>query len=209
MPRRRHGLRPYAFLSPRHRPLTSLRTRSRGYGSAAPKLLCFRLDNEPADIHLSQFFQELNRRNVLPATLAYLASSWLLLLLVDLLLDSFTAPVWVMPALQIVLALGLPVIVFLAWAFQVTPEGIRRDPELARSKSVSNSARRKLYLITIMALTLAVLVYLADRHFASPRAGTAVPVSAAVTGAPGIDRLPSFNPASAMTGNTSRRCEYS
>ena len=73
-----------------------------------------------------QLFKELQRRNVVRVTFGYIVSSWLLIQVADLVLENIGSPDWVMQTIMLVLALGFPVVVFFSWAYEVTPEGIKR-----------------------------------------------------------------------------------
>ncbi len=76
---------------------------------------------------MRDFVQELKRRNVLRVGLAYVAFSWLLAQVAELVLSSFEGPSWVMRTILLALALGLPIAVIFAWAFEITAEGVKRD----------------------------------------------------------------------------------
>jgi len=80
------------------------------------------------------FFGELKRRKVVRVGLAYAVIAWLLAQVADLALDAFEAPAWVMKAFLVFLALGLPLALFLAWAFELTPEGLRRETDVDRDE---------------------------------------------------------------------------
>lgn len=73
------------------------------------------------------FFKELQRRNVFRAGLAYVVVAWLIAQVLQLVLDTFAAPDWVMKTVLVLLAAGFPVLLFFAWAFELTPEGLRRE----------------------------------------------------------------------------------
>lgn len=75
---------------------------------------------------LSGFFAELGRRKVVQVAIGYAAVSWLLLQVVDLTLEAFEAPSWIMQAFLVVLVLGLPVVIALSWIFDLTPGGVIR-----------------------------------------------------------------------------------
>lgn len=72
------------------------------------------------------FFEELKRRNVIRVGIAYIVVAWLIAQVAELALDTFNAPGWVMQTILLLLALGLPLAVFFAWAFELTPEGIKK-----------------------------------------------------------------------------------
>ena len=107
-----------------------------------------------------QLFIELQRRNVFRVTIGYVVSSWLLAQVADLVLESIGAPDWVMQVFMLVVAVGFPLALIIAWAFEMTPEGIKRESEVDRSQSVTASTGRKLDRIIIGFLALAVVLLL-------------------------------------------------
>ncbi len=68
-----------------------------------------------------RFFEELSRRNVFRVGIAYVICAWVIAQVADLVLDNIEAPDWVMQAIMLVLAIGLPLALILAWAFELTP----------------------------------------------------------------------------------------
>ena len=82
------------------------------------------------------FFKELKRRNVFRVGIAYLVGTWLPIQLADILLDNIGAPSWIMLTFFVVLAVGFLITLFLAWAFELTPEGIQKDEGAARDRSI-------------------------------------------------------------------------
>ena len=105
-------------------------------------------------------FNELKRRNVFRVGIAYTVVAWLTAQVVDLVLENFGAPVWFMRSLLVILAAGLPISIVFAWAFEMTPEGIKKEKDVDRSQSVTHHTGRKLdrMIIGIMAVVIAFLV---------------------------------------------------
>jgi TolB-like protein/Tfp pilus assembly protein PilF len=103
-------------------------------------------------------FRELQRRNVFRVGIAYLIAGWVLAQVADLVLDNISAPAWVMQAILLVLALGFLLIIFFSWAFEVTPDGIKRESAIDRSESITGTTSKKLDR-SITALLLIALVY--------------------------------------------------
>ena len=83
------------------------------------------------------FFEELKRRNVFRVGIAYGVSAWVLLQFADLVLDNIVAPAWVMHVLMMFIGLGFVVSLVVAWAYELTPEGIKRESEVTRDQSVT------------------------------------------------------------------------
>lgn len=79
-------------------------------------------------------FGELKRRNVIHVGVACVVIAWLLAQVAELALDAFDAPDWVIQGILLVLALGLPLALFLAWALALTPAGINKVTKQSQSK---------------------------------------------------------------------------
>ncbi|MGI8957567.1 MAG: hypothetical protein ACR2II_11740 [Chthoniobacterales bacterium] len=102
------------------------------------------------------FFEELKRRNVYKVAVAYAVVAWLLIQAASIILPTFEAPAWTMKALIAALAIGFPIAVVLAWAFEITPEGIVRAEDVLPNKSITRKTGRKLSaLIVVIALVAA------------------------------------------------------
>jgi adenylate cyclase len=112
---------------------------------------------------LSGLFNELKRRNVVRVGIAYVLVAWLLAQVAELALDSFDAPGWVIKSVLLLLALGLPVALFFAWAFELTPEGLKKEKDIDRSQSITHQTGRKLNTLIIGVLIVAVGMLLADK----------------------------------------------
>ena len=87
---------------------------------------------------MKRFFQELKRRHVFRVGAAYVVVAWLALQVADLILPIYDAADWLLPAFATVLFLGFPVAVVLAWAYEITPGGIRLDETTQTSRSESD-----------------------------------------------------------------------
>ncbi len=111
--------------------------------------------------------QELKRRNVFRVGVAYAVTAWLLLQAADIVFDNVPAPDWIMQTIMVVLLVGLPVALIMAWAFEMTPEGIRKEKDVDRSQSITHTTGRKLDRVIIAFLVLAVVLLLADRMYFS------------------------------------------
>jgi len=112
---------------------------------------------------LSKLVEELKRRNVIRVGIAYLVAAWVLLQIADLVLENIGAPDWVMQALMLVLALGLPLVLLFSWAFELTPEGIKREKDVTPGESITRHTAHKLDRITVALLFVVVLLVAAER----------------------------------------------
>jgi TolB-like protein/Tfp pilus assembly protein PilF len=95
------------------------------------------------------FFSELKRRNVYKVAVAYAVVSWLLIQAASILFPTFDAPPWMMKVFVVVLVLGFPAALIMSWAFEITPEGIRRESEVGPNESVRRRTGRKIVALTI------------------------------------------------------------
>src|SRR5215472_13881860 len=96
------------------------------------------------------FFAELKRRNVYKVAVAYVVVSWLIIQAASILLPTFEAPAWVMKVVVAFLILGFPVALVFSWAFEITPEGIKRESEVATDESITHHTGRKIVGITVV-----------------------------------------------------------
>ncbi len=78
------------------------------------------------------FFAELKRRNVYKVAAAYAVVAWLLMQAASILFPTFEAPAWVMKVFMAVVLLGFPIALILAWAFELTPGGIKCAGDIDR-----------------------------------------------------------------------------
>ncbi len=111
------------------------------------------------------FFNELKRRNVFRVGVAYMAVGWLILQVVELVLDSTTAPDWVMQIFLLAVAVGFPIAMLLAWAFELTPEGIKLERDVSREESIAPQTGRKLNHTIMIVLVAAVAFLLVDKFY--------------------------------------------
>ena len=112
---------------------------------------------------MSQLFEELKRRNVFRVAIAYLAVAWLILQAADIVLDNIAAPDWLMKAVMFFMVIGFPIAVIFAWAFEMTPEGIKKEAEVDRSASIVEDTGKKLNRVIMSVLATAVVFLLIDK----------------------------------------------
>ena len=105
------------------------------------------------------FFTELKRRKVYRVAVAYAIVAWLLVQAASILFPTFEAPSWVMKVFVSAVILGFPVALILAWAFELTPEGIRRAEEVTPQESKAPKIGRKWTAIIVAAAVLAAVLF--------------------------------------------------
>jgi TolB-like protein/Tfp pilus assembly protein PilF len=102
------------------------------------------------------FFAELKRRNVYKVAVAYAVVAWLLIQAASILLPTFEAPPWTMKVLVLVIILGFPAALIFSWAFEITPEGIKLESEIAPNESIKRTTGRKIVAVTVVLAVVAV-----------------------------------------------------
>ena len=110
------------------------------------------------------FVEELKRRNVIKVAIAYVIVAWLLLQVADVMLPTFGSPAWVMQAFTFLLILSFPLALLFAWAFELTPDGVKRERDVDPAKSIAHHTGRKLDFVIIAVLVLAVSFLVVDRY---------------------------------------------
>ena len=109
------------------------------------------------------FFSELKRRNVYKVAVAYVVVSWLVLQAASILMPTFEAPSWVMKALVVIIALGFVLAVSISWAFEMTPEGMKRTADVSADevRSMPYWSRKKFaaFIAGIAVIAAGLFVY--------------------------------------------------
>src|SRR5262252_6704621 len=129
----------------------------------------------------SSFFTELRRRHVYRVAVAYVIVGWLLIQFATQVFPVVSLPNWTSTLVVLLIAIGLPIALILAWAFEMTPEGIRRtepahSPE-ARPAEFTQRVGKQLNTIIIGVLALVIVLLLVERFL--PRKAPAESVAAA------------------------------
>lgn len=141
-------------------------------------------------------FGELRRRKVFRVAAAYAVVAWLLLQIADVLLENFGAPDWVFKSFTVLLVLGFPLAVVLAWVFELTPEGMKRTPAESEPASPGEARQGRLTDRLILIGAAAIIVVMAvERVWFAGRSGETEPASAAETAGPAPVAAESADPA--------------
>lgn len=115
-----------------------------------------------------KLISELKRRNVFRMALLYLGAAWLIMQVVDLLIDRGPLPDSIGPITLTVLAVGFPIALIISWFYEVTPEGISRDTDEQPAESATGFAGRRVDFVIIAVLAAAVLVFAYDKWWTEP-----------------------------------------
>jgi TolB-like protein/predicted TPR repeat methyltransferase len=133
---------------------------------------------------MSGFFAELRRRNVIRVGIFYAVGSWLVLQVADVLFGLIGVPDWSLRLVGGILLLGFPFALVLAWAFELTPEGLKREKDVDRSQPATTETGKKLDVAIIVMLAVAIGVVALDRYTRAPEPAATSDTEAARTEAP-------------------------
>ena len=111
-------------------------------------------------MNFKSFFAELKRRNVYKVAVAYAVVAWLLIQAASILFPTFDAPAWVMKVFVIVIVLCFPVALAFSWAFEITPEGIKRESDIDLRKSNSTRTGRRIVSLTAVLAVIAAALFI-------------------------------------------------
>ncbi len=120
---------------------------------------------------MPSLFTELRRRNVFKAGAAYAIVAWLLVQVVDVVLPALQMPEWTISFVTVLLIIGFPITLIMAWAFEMTPEGIKADSDVPRDRITPATGQRLNYVILGL-VVLAVGFLVVDQYVVMP--GTTV-----------------------------------
>ncbi len=107
------------------------------------------------------FFSELKRRNVYKVAAAYAVVAWLVIQAASIVLPTFEAPPWILKVIIFIVIIGFPVALVFAWAFELTPEGLKRTEDVDLTQSVTRRTGRKLdfLIIGVLLVVIGVLIF--------------------------------------------------
>lgn len=116
-------------------------------------------------MNISNFIQELKRRNVVKVAVAYAIAGWLIIQIAATVFPAFNFPEWTTQFIIIVVAIGLPLSLIFAWAFELTPDGIQKSKDVDITESVTSRTGKKLNGIIISVLSIALFFVVIERIF--------------------------------------------
>jgi TolB-like protein/Tfp pilus assembly protein PilF len=117
-------------------------------------------------MNLRHFFAEMRRRNVYRVAVAYLVVGWFLVQVATQTFPFFEIPSWCVRLVIILVGIGFPIAVILAWAYELTPDGIKRAEDLTPEEAAHPTSGRRLnaLIIGVLLCVIALLVYQRFRH---------------------------------------------
>ena len=120
------------------------------------------------------FLTELKRRNVVRMAGLYLVGAWLLVQVAGTLLPVFDAPAWLMKTLVGLLAVGVVPALIFSWAFELTPQGLKRDEDVRPEESIAPQTARRMNRLIIAVLVVALGYFCFDKFVLTPRRDAAL-----------------------------------
>jgi TolB-like protein/Tfp pilus assembly protein PilF len=130
------------------------------------------------------FFSELQRRNVFRVALLYVVASWIIMQVADVGISLLGLPVATGRLVFLLLAIGLPLVLLFSWAYEITPEGLKKEKEVDRTRSVTHQTAKKLDVAVIVLLVFGIGALALDRFIPEERVAPAEDVPVADTAKP-------------------------
>jgi len=116
-------------------------------------------------MNISNFIEELKRRNVFKVGVAYGIAGWLIIQIVTVIEQPLNIPDWFDTIVIVLVGIGFPIALIFAWAFELTPDGIKKSKEVEITESVTDRTGKKLNGIIIAVLSVALFFVLVERIF--------------------------------------------
>jgi TolB-like protein len=136
-------------------------------------------------VNLPSFFAELKRRNVYKVAITYAVVAWLLIQAASILLPTFEAPSWVMKVFVVFLAFGFVISVIISWAFEATPEGLRRTEDVPHDTVLPTWSARKFatFVVAVAVIAAGLLAYqfLRSKPTPAPQSNEAATAASAIS----------------------------
>ena len=113
-------------------------------------------------------YNELKRRNVIKVAIAYAVIAWVLMQVAATTFPALKLPDWTVTLVAVLLLIGFPLALIFAWAFELTPEGIKLEKDVVRTESIAHITGRKLDFIIIGVLAVALVLFAVDKFVLVP-----------------------------------------
>ncbi|MCZ6830951.1 MAG: FlgO family outer membrane protein, partial [Gammaproteobacteria bacterium] len=114
---------------------------------------------------MASLLAELKRRNVYRVAFAYLILGWLVLQITDIVAPALHLPVWTITLVTFLGIIGFPFAMFFTWAFEMTPQGLKRTADVHPEESISHETGSQINRLIFAMMAMAILVLLVDRLF--------------------------------------------
>jgi len=142
-------------------------------------------------MNLKKYINELKRRHVFKAGVAYLIVAWLIAQIASIVLPTFDAPDYIMKTLIFILIIGFPINLIFSWIYDVTPEGIKKTENILVNSPKSIIKNKRLNKVIIISLSITVVFLLYNQFWGIP--SNDLNLSDSTTNEKSIAVLPLFN----------------
>ena len=115
-----------------------------------------------------KLFSELRRRNVLRMAVLYAVAAWLIMQVAEVIIGLANLPSWIGPTILALLAIGFPIALIFSWFYELTPEGVSLEKDIAASESITHVTGRRMDFLVISMLLAAVLLFAYDKWWTGP-----------------------------------------
>tara|TARA_R110002072_G_scaffold91260_3_gene203609 strand:- start:779 stop:3043 length:2265 start_codon:yes stop_codon:yes gene_type:complete len=116
-------------------------------------------------MNFKKIISELKRRNVFKVATAYAITGWLIIQIITSISEPLALPKWFDPVIIILVLIGFPISLLFAWAFEMTPEGLKKTVKVEIDKSVTKTTGKKLNRVIISVLSVFIIFLLVDKVF--------------------------------------------
>jgi TolB-like protein/Tfp pilus assembly protein PilF len=123
-------------------------------------------------VKIDNFFSELKRRNVYKVAVAYAVVGWLLVQITTQVFPIFEIPNWALRLIVLVIIIGFPIALVIAWAFELTPEGLKRTEDVDVAPEKRGKSHTWIYVVAVGA-AISIALFILGRHIASNTARAA------------------------------------
>src|SRR5712672_1575961 len=116
---------------------------------------------------MNNFFSELKRRNVYKVAVAYAVVGWLLVQITTQVFPIFEIPNWALRLIVLAIIIGFPIALVLAWAFELTPEGIKRTEDADTMPAATRQKKHAWIYIVVAGVAISVALFFLGRYTAA------------------------------------------
>jgi len=121
-------------------------------------------------MNFGNFFAELKRRNVYKVAIAYFVAGWALAQGIAQVFPVFDVPNWIVRLIVFLLVIGFPIALIFAWAFEITPEGVKRTEEADAGLPSARPVKRAWIYIVVVGIVISLSLFFLGRYTAGNRA---------------------------------------
>jgi TolB-like protein/Tfp pilus assembly protein PilF len=120
-------------------------------------------------VNVGNFFAELRRRNVYKVAVAYAVVGWLMVQVATQVFPFLEIPNWIVRLVIVLVAVGFPIALVIAWAFELTPEGIKRTEDVDLAPAAKQPKKHAWIYVAVIGAVISVALFFVGRHSVTPR----------------------------------------